>query len=176
MELNAYELALIAGGFAIAGTLIGVLSTYHLSKKLAERQFEHLRQISRLDAWHVAARKFIEAFAAQLSALEANSDAIGDVMDFLRSTFDNQSAAVAVFEEFLPGDRKQALHAAWLRHCYDGEDPNDTENPRWFGLDHDSLLFLHYSTELNLANSSSGRRNAIEGIRTLLAHAKDVKN
>lgn len=172
--MTDYEIALISGSLAIAGTLLGVIFTYRLSIKSADRQFEHLKAVAKLDAWHVAAREFIKAFASKLSSLETNSESIGDVMDFLRRTYDTQSAAVAVFEEYLPIDRKQALRAAWLRHCYNGEDPNDTDNPKWSGLDHDSLLFLHYCTELNLANASSGRREAIERLRVLMAFAKDA--
>lgn len=172
--MSDYEIALISGSLAIAGTLLGVLFAYRLSIKSADRQFEHLRAISKLDARNTAAREFISGFASELATLEANSDSLGDVMDFLRRAYANHATAVAVFEEYLHADRRNGLRAAWLQHCYNGEDPNDTENPKWSGLGHDSLLFLHYSTEFNLANRSSARVQAIQGIRVLLAFAKDA--
>ena len=172
--MSGYEIALISGSLAIAGTLLGVIFTYRLSIKSADRQFEHLRAISKLDAWNIAAREFINSFASELASLHANSDSLGDVMDFLRRAYATHATAVAVFEEHLPSERRSGLRAAWLQHCYNGEDPNDTENPEWSGLDHDSLLFLHYSNEFNLANRSSARVQAIEGIRALLAFAKDA--
>lgn len=172
--MTEYEIALISGALAIAGTLMGVLFTYRLSIKSADRQFEHMKAVARLDAWHVAAREFVQAFATQVAALEANSGAVGDVMDLLRSTYVSQSSAVAAFESYLPDSRRQAFREAWQHHCYDGEDPNDTDNPKWSGLDHDSLLFLHYSNEFHLARPTSAREEAISRIRALLAYAKDA--
>jgi len=172
--MTDYDIALISGSLAIAGTLLGVVFTYRLSIKSAERQFEHLRAISKLDAWNTAAREFRHSLGGELAALEANSESLGDVMDFLKSAYASHAAAVAVFEEYLPINSRQAFRTAWLQHCYNGEDPNDTNNPKWSGLDHDSLLFLHYSNEFNLANRSSARVQAIENVRALLAFAKDA--
>ena len=172
--MTDYEVALISGSLAIAGTLLGVIFTYRLSIKSANRQFKHLRAISKLDALNIASRQFVNSFGSELAALEANSEALGDVMDFLRRTYTAHATAVAVFEQYLATDHRNALRATWLRHCYNGEDPNDTKNPKWSGLDHDSLLFLQYSNEFNLANRSSARVRAIENIRALLAVAKDA--
>ena len=172
--MTDYEVALISGAIAIAGTLLGVIFTYRLSIKSADRQFEHLRAISKLDAWNAAVHDFRDGFASELSALEANSESVSDVMDFLQRTYITQSAAVAFFAEYLPDDRRKRFRAAWLQHCYNGEDPNNTEKPDWSGLDHDSLLFQHYSGEFNLASAPSARLKAVSGIRNLLAFAKDA--
>jgi hypothetical protein len=172
--MTEYEVALISGALAIAGTLLGVIFTYRLSIKSADRQFGHLKTVAKLDAWHIAAREFIQAFAPQIAALEANSEKIGDVMDYLRRTFDTHSAAVAAFTSYVPDDRVLAFRAAWQRHCYDDEDPNDRENPKWSGLDHDSLLFLHYSNEFHLARPTSARDEAVKRMQALLGFAKDA--
>ena len=172
--MTDYEIALVSGSLAIAGTLLGVIFTYRLSIKSAERQFEHLRAISKLDSFNSAAREFRKEFGSELASLETNSDSLGDVMNFLRRSYAAHSTAVAVFEDHFPLDRGKALRTAWLQHCYNGDDPNDTENTEWSGLDHDSLLFLHYSNEFNLANRSSARVLAMERIRALLAFAKDA--
>jgi len=59
MLLTAYDLALIAGGFTVVGTLVGALVIYRLALDLA-----------RVNAKRDTGRRLREAFAPELAALD----------------------------------------------------------------------------------------------------------
>ena len=174
MELTAYKLALIAGGLGIAGTLIGVMGAYRLSLKVAEQQFLHLREIAKLDAWHVAAHEFVAAFSGDLATLEAGVNSGFDLQGFFRSAYARHSQAVVAFTHFVPEHLKPAFKCAWKRHCYgvssNGEalSPDDEE----LAMAHSTLLFLHYSNEFNLADRQLPRLLGVKAIQKLLSYAK----
>jgi hypothetical protein len=69
MELSAYELSLIAGGFGIAGTLLGSLVTYRLSIKLTNIQATHAIELSERNAREIACAKLRSAFATALGMI-----------------------------------------------------------------------------------------------------------
>jgi len=173
MELTGYELALVVGGVGIAGTLIGVLSTYRLSIQVADRQFQYLRQISKLDAWHAAAYEFTAAFTSYLAVLESDPDLRIDVSDFFRSEYIHQSQAIATFEPFVPEERRGAYKNEWLQHCYGADSRGQPLTPydEELAMDHDTLLFLHYSREAHRSHPELPRRLGIKAIRGLLSYA-----
>lgn len=172
MQLSAYELALIAGGFGIAGTLIGVLGTYRLSLKLADRQLQHAREIAKVESRHVAARAFVEAFANDVRFFESEADEDIDAMGYLREAFQRHSKAVATFEHFLPLERRRAFRAKWQEHCYGRDTSGLPESPGSVGIEHSSLLYLHYGIEYNLKELTAAHAIAAKTMRALLAYAE----
>ena len=174
MELSAYELALIAGGFGIAGTLIGVLGAYRLSLKLANQQFQQLREISKLDAWHVAAHEFISAFSDDLAALEAPLRSSFDYRALFCAAYEaKHSQAVVAFEHFLPEATRFSFRNDWKRHCYGVSSTGEVLSPddEDLAMDHYNLLFLHYSHEANRVDHDLPRRLGVNAIRKLLSYA-----
>ena len=161
---------------AILGAAVGALITYRFAVTLADRQFQHLRAISKLDAWHAAAQEFITAFAGDLLALETGADLQGDLMDFFRSAHRARHAqAVAVFRQHLSGSRQTAFNEEWQRHCYgqrpDGT-PKSTDDEDIKGITHEELLFVHYSAPSIYHTTQSARKFAIERIINLLSYAR----
>ena len=141
MELTAYELALIAGGFGIAGTLIGVLGSYHLSIKLADRQFKHLREISRLDAWHAAVREFVAAFSEELATLEGNEELPIRYDEYLRRAYDaKHKVAIATFEHFVPESKRAGFKAA----CQQYHSSKVTQDMIETGIPPSEAMFMEY--------------------------------
>ena len=118
MALSVYELALIAGGFGIAGTLLGVLAAYRLSMKLADRQLMHMREISKLDAWHAAAHEFVSAFSKDLATLESGASLGQDLSDFLRAAYDARHVQAIALQEVphLIADRARIVNHQNLCH------------------------------------------------------------
>jgi hypothetical protein len=165
-----------AGGFGIVGTLAGVIGAYRLSLKVAERQFMHLREIAKLDAWHVAAHEFVAAFSADLATLEAGVSSGFDVQRFFREAFDRQSHAVAAFTHFVHDHQKAAFNRAWKRHCYGVSSRGEALSPEdeELAMAHSTLLFLHYSHESNLADRQLPRLLGIKAIQHLLSYAKST--
>lgn len=172
MELSAYELALVAGGFGIAGTLIGVLGAYRLSIKLADRQFQHAREIARVESRHIAARALVEAFANDIRFLESEATEDTDAMVYLRAVFPRHSAAIANFEYFLSPEQRRAFRAKWQEHCYGRDSSGLPDSPAGVGIEHSSLLYLHYGTEYNLAEPTTPFATAATAMRALLAYGE----
>jgi len=173
MELTSYELALIAGGIGIAGTLIGVLCTYWLSIRLADRQFKHLREISKLDAWHVAAGKFSAAFSEELAVLESGDELSVELDTYLFNAYEaKHKVATAAFEHFLSEvDRKRFSAACHQYHSgqkVDGEPLDMFE----MGATYKQALFVEYQSGISWHHPVSRRVLAVNRIRELLAFAR----
>ena len=175
MELSAYDLALIAGGLGIAGTLVGVLGAYRLSIKLADRQFSHLREISRLEAWRAAAKEFRQAFANDLAVLDSDAAIDGDLKDFLMSAYvARHFHAVALFKHFIPEALRAGLDTEWKRHCYGENSDGSIQSPDDEGLEHEKLLFLHYSVYSGPHRTAEARQCAVNRITKLLTYASET--
>jgi hypothetical protein len=154
------------------GALVGALVTYWLAMKIADKQFAHLREISKIDAWHSAAREFISALAPDVATLERDCE--GDLMDFLRAAHGRHSASVAVFEWYLSPPRRESFRAAWQAHCYGTCEDGTPDSPERAEMDHDDLLYLHYSREANLADIGTPRAIALQRMHQLIACAREV--
>ena len=172
--MTDYEIALITGGMGIAGVLLGVRSTYHLSMKVADRQFSHLQEIAKIDAWHIAAHQFIEAFAGDIVTIEARTEPPGDIMDFLRSEYPRHAKAVAVFEHFVSDAKRINLKAEWEKHCYGEKGVDWPTDEDVSGLGHDELLFLHYCSSATEPYRSTTRLRAVRRMLTLIDCAKET--
>lgn len=103
MELNPYDLALIAGGFTVLGALIGALVTYWLALQLAQKT-----------ARREAGRALREAFEPELAALdpEAGQDTI-NIEDLLKAAWPRHRAAVSELMFHLPSHHRIGLEKAW---------------------------------------------------------------
>ena len=108
-----YDIALISGAMGIAGTLLGVIFTHRLSMKSADRQFIHLQQISKIDAWHVAAQNFVSAFSEELATVEGREEIPILLDEYLRRAYHaKHKAAITAFRHFLDGGRRDSFDAA----------------------------------------------------------------
>lgn len=169
MELTAYELALIAGGFGIAGTLIGVLGAYRLSIKLADRQFQHLREVSRLDAWHASAREFVAAFSDELAVLDANEELSIPLDQYLLLAYDTKhKSAIATFEHFLPEGGLAGFKAVCKDYCCSAK----SEEMIGMGMTVQDAMFVEYIGHPFFHPQLTPQQLAARRIRAMLAYAK----
>jgi hypothetical protein len=110
MNLNPYEIALIAGGFTIIGTLLGGWITYRFAISL-----------SRTNAKRDAGRKLRDAFAPELAALHPLQFNGGfNYAEMLRQAFDRHNMAVIEFEFYLFGKQLDRFKKAWNEY-YEGD-------------------------------------------------------
>ena len=177
VELSAYELAAVAGGFGIAGTLIGTVTTYWLSMKLAKQQFSYLREVSRLDALHRSAGDFVDAFAEDVALLESGAALDLELKEYLREAYKaRHRKAVSAFERFVPQDSLASFRTEWAKHCYGTDSNGKLMSPHDddLGLGHDDLLFHHYGNEENLANPSLPRQRCGVALRQVLTYARVI--
>lgn len=169
MELTAYELALIAGGFGIAGTLIGVLGAYRLSIKLADRQFQHLREVSRLDAWHTSANKFAASFSDELAILDGNEELSIRLDEYLLQAYDTKhKSAIATFEHFIPESDLACFKAA----CKEYHTSARSEEMIETGMSLREAMFIEYIGHPFLHPQLTPHQLAAKRIRAMLAFAK----
>lgn len=169
MELTAYELALIAGGFGIAGTLLGVLGAYRLSIKLAYRQFEHLREVSRLDAWHASAREFVASFSDELAILDAEEELSIRLDEYLLRAYDaKHKSAIATFEHFV----HEGSLASFKATCKEYHSSAKSEEMIETGMSVREAMFIEYMGHPFYHPQLTPYQLAAERIRAMLAFAK----
>ena len=106
MELTAFEIALIAGGFGITGTLLGALINHYLSLGR-----------SRHDAKRFAGFRLREAFAPELAKLQhPEGRGIAEFSDILETAFEKHQMAVNEFRFFLTDDKLDSFNKAWREY------------------------------------------------------------
>jgi len=93
-------------------------------------------------------------------------------MDYLREAFQRHSKAVATFEHFLALECRRAFRAKWQEHCYGRDCSGQPESPDSVGIEHDSLLYLHYGIEYNRQEPMAPHTIAAKTMRDLLAYAE----
>ena len=89
MELTALEIAYIAGGFGILGSLIGSITTHFLGKDLARR-----------NNFNKSAQEFIFAFQNALVRLKSEST---PTYDIIKPTITKHLEACSLFRSHLKG-------------------------------------------------------------------------
>lgn len=110
MELTALEIAYIAGGFGIIGSLVGSIAAHFLSK-----------DIDRRNKFNTAAEEFKTAFIPELRYLDYRyspdrRDAPG-IYKTLSLAFDEHETAVIKFRLRLKGQQHIDFDKAWDNYC-----------------------------------------------------------
>ncbi len=117
MEPTAYELSWVAGGFGIAGTLLGALVTYRLSIRLTEIQANHSIALSDRNSKSAACAKLRAAFATALGmiyiARHHGTHDRPNVANYLRDNLLTVAAAIEEFRPFVPEGERTAFQEAW---------------------------------------------------------------
>jgi hypothetical protein len=145
MNLATYDIALIAGGFGIAGTLLGALINHILS-------FDR----SRRDAKRFAGLKLREAFAPELARLQTQgSFSLPESSDLLERAFEKHHMAVNEFRFYLTGNELEAFTSVWEEYY---KDPTGGDKP----------YFSQY-----MALSREDIQKAIDRITAILELTKD---
>ncbi len=119
MNLSAYGIALIAGGFTIVGALIGGLIAYRFALILA-----------RQNAKREAGRRLREAFNPLLTKVQNGSEFVSNgpsdagpainIHRLLKDVHLTQSQTVTEFTFHLKGIEKKRFDEAWQSYCSDG--------------------------------------------------------
>ena len=168
MELTLYQIALISGGFGIVGMLIGVLATYYLTLKITDKQFLHMREISKIDAWHVAASEFNAAFANELAILESDDIQPLMIKDFLFSAYETKhQAAIATFQHFIPNASCAAFNAACQKYHSNNKDICDG-----VAFSYKEAMFSEYNEIPFNSPEIKPHELAVQRIRDILEFAK----
>lgn len=107
MNLSAYEISLIAGGFTILGSLIGILGTYWFALRL-----------SSINAKRDAGRQVVDAFKTELAQISNGkwSKEI-DVEKMLQKAQVKHKSAVITLRYYLSDSQKNELDEAWSEYC-----------------------------------------------------------
>jgi hypothetical protein len=111
MNLTAYELSLIAGGFGIVGAILGAYIGYYFSIRLINRQ-----------DFNKAAAKFRNAFINQLNYLKSDvntgSGDTSDIGEYLHSHYVSYHlSAFEVFRSYLTPEERMTIDEAWKKYC-----------------------------------------------------------
>lgn len=118
MNLSPYELALIAGGFTIIGSLVGALTTYFLGK-----------DISRRNDFNKAAKDFITAFQEELARLKLEQTFTYDIINPVLA---KQMAAYYTFRGYLDKDGLEDITSAWQIYLVSAPPcPQDERNDKY---------------------------------------------
>lgn len=97
MQLTAHEIALIAGGFAIIGTLLGAWITYRFSLNL-----------SVINARREARHRLIDAFTPELAALDPVNNLTRDQIKItIEDALPRHQRAMVEFGFYLPKETKE---------------------------------------------------------------------
>lgn len=151
MNLSAYEIALISGGFGIIGTMLGAWLNHHLS--IIRSHFDTRRLIG---------TRLREAFYPELFSLKFHPTTVTEVSNLLESAFIKHQIAVNEFRLFLTDKELTGFSKAWQN--YYGY-PETYQTP----LDGPSFEKYHK------ANNFKGREEAIKNINAILAFAEPPK-
>ncbi len=111
MNLTAYELSLIAGGFGIVGAILGAYIGYYFSIQLINRQ-----------DFNKAAAEFRNAFINQLNCLKSNvntgSGDTSNIGEYLHSHYVSYHLiAFEVFRNYLIPKERVAIDETWEKYC-----------------------------------------------------------
>ena len=147
-ELNAYELACIAGGFTAVGALIGVACTYWLALKLEQSKDRRL-----------AAAAFRAAFAYVLGQIYlARHHGTHDcpvVGDILKEALGRHAEAVEIFRPFVMSADKYQEDWEKYRQCVRQSNNSidtaewGTDDPKWSTVESQINVLLTHATSVS---------------------------
>lgn len=112
MEIDAYTLAFIGGGFTVIGAVIGALSAYWLATHL-EKLKGHWAACAQLRA------AFAPALAMIYLARQHGTNDRPDDVKFIKSELLRQAAAVEEFRVFIPESKREEYQSAWENYRKD---------------------------------------------------------
>jgi hypothetical protein len=124
LNLSAYEIALIAGGFTIIGTLLGAWITYR-----------NALEIQKVTEFNKAAALFRTTFTDELRELKRlieydkviSEDKVLQMLNSCRTKFDN---ACINFRPYIIQSQKVRFDNAWREYCHpQGGDPKQMPDP-----------------------------------------------
>ena len=151
---------------AILGAAVGSFITYRFAVTLADRQFQHLKAVSKLDAWHAAAQTFVTALSEELATLEGNEELSIPLDDYLRRAYHaKHKAAITIFRHFLEGDLRARFDAA----CYEYHSGKTTDEMAETGIPKREAMFMEYMGHPFPGNPHEKARTRLS---TVLAFAK----
>ena len=117
MSLTAYEIALISGGFAILGVLLGVLITYYFSIRLMKRQ-----------EFNQAAKEFRIAFSEELTKLRLDCPRTS-IYDIIFHARNKHGQAYDIFSGYFGECDLKRFHQAWSAYyVLTPTDPNKEQD------------------------------------------------
>lgn len=169
MNLTAYEIALISGGFTLVGTLLGGFITYRFALRLAYINDKRL-----------AGTKLRETFADVLSTLRYPPEGITigfAIPEILGESFPKHDMAVKEFRHFISGTEYDYFNKAWQKY-YDysrsptATTPDKAEHEKRFQK-HDHG---HYFSKYHSHNDSDGVKKAIENIENIISFTEPKKS
>ena len=128
MNLSALEIALIAGGFAIVGTLLGAWITYRLSEKLVQKNHTNAIELIHITEFNKAAIEFQCAFLEGKQRLRDDPDA--DWYSILDSNvlLEHEKAAMR-FKLSLPDKDRGGFDRDWDTYFSHRPHPGDRRRP-----------------------------------------------
>ena len=98
---------------AVTGAAVGAWITYLFAIKLADRQFRHLIEVSKLDAQRIAAKEFRAAFDPELSAVESTAELGVNLDIYLLNAYKaKHRVAITTFGHFVPASDRERFKAA----------------------------------------------------------------
>lgn len=160
MNLSTYQLALIAGGFTIVGTLIGAGITYRLSLVLAYR-----------NDFNKAAVIFRHVFLPEITFLthEANIGGLGSgnrLYEILGSGYLRQLKALEIFKYHLPTSDRESIYRAWDEYCHPEGIPKDKNKKR-------DSKFKDYKSIEESKGTEAAKTVALQKINKILEYANE---
>ena len=121
MKPTSLEIAFIAGGFGITGTVVGIITNHFLSKNLARRT-EH----------NQAVKEFISAFQEELTRLKLDCPTVS-IYDIIYPARTKHGRAYDIFKLYLKGHKLKRFSQAWKEYylltpiCASKEDDKDED-------------------------------------------------
>lgn len=151
MELTTLEIAYIAGGFGILGSLIGSLTNHFLSK-----------DIMRQNKFNKAAEGFKDAFIPELRYLDyrysPDRKDMPGIYKTLSLAFDEHETAVIKFSPHLKGQQRIDFEKAWDDYC----NKKDDSKPH----------FIVYAEPDRVTDKIKARKFYLEKLNALLKFAE----
>ena len=134
MQLTAYEIALIAGGFGIVGALLGALLSYRCAIKLANINAANAARQAETNALRDARAMFRAAFAPALAEIYlARHHGTHDtpiVGDILKKSLLTHASAIEEFRPFVSNGT--AYQEAWENYRKTvRQDNHDIDTAEW---------------------------------------------
>lgn len=125
--LTAYDLALVSGGFGIAGALLGAVVTYRLAIKLTDAQAAHARALADRQAFIAARDRLRAAFAPTLGQIylaqnHGSTHERPSIDAFVKERLLDYAAAVEGFRPYVSPKDEAGYQDAWDAYHYFAKD------------------------------------------------------